>query len=45
LLSQGFPPLHNKFIDEMINLIINSKKHGIDLENIEELDRKELMKI
>ena len=48
LLNQGFPPLKNKFVDEMINLIIDSKKINVDLDNDEEVlstSREKLMKI
>lgn len=48
LLLQGFPPLRNKFVDEMVNLIIDSKKININLDNDEEVlqtDRSKLMKI
>ena len=32
MIKFGFPPLKNKFIDEMIHLIVNSRKIGVDLD-------------
>ena len=32
MIKFGVPPLKNKFIDEMIHLIVNSRKIGVDLD-------------